>query len=103
MALHTDCIIDDETEVIERLIWRWRGIKLERENYLFLETNDEILTPAQLGDWLQLSESTIHELCRTRAQERRNPMPFFKVGRAVRFNKTEVVKWLTNLEAESKN
>jgi excisionase family DNA binding protein len=30
-------------------------------------------------------------------------MPYFKVGRRVRFNKSEVLTWLTKLEAARKN
>ena len=96
-----NCIIDDELE--EHLLWRWRHIQWFESSRMAVQVGDELLTPAQMGEWLQLSESTIHELCRTRAQQKRNPLPFFKVGRAVRFNKTEIMKWLSQLEAEPSN
>jgi hypothetical protein len=69
-----------------------------------LAEGDAILTPQSLADWLQIPVTTVRELCRKRAQARdRYPLPFFHVGKRVRFNKREVLTWLTKLEAARKN
>ena len=62
---------------------------------------DEILSPKQLGAWLEIPLSTIRDLCRTRSQKRDGhlALPFFRIGKRVRFNKTDVLLWLTKLEA----
>lgn len=69
-----------------------------------MQASDEILSPQQLSAWLQVPVSTVRELCRTRAQKRdRYPLPYLKVGKRVRFNKTEVVSWLSKLEQARRN
>lgn len=47
----------------------------------------EILTKQQLAELLQVTERTIDRL-------REEGMPFFKVGKVIRFEREEVLKWL---------
>lgn len=49
--------------------------------------NDEILTIDELAEYLKVSRVTINRL-------RDRGLPWFKVGKNVRFKKNEVLKWL---------
>jgi excisionase family DNA binding protein len=51
----------------------------------------DILTPEQLAQRLQVPRGWIVEKCRTRCQ---NPIPFFRIGRYVRFSWPAVASWL---------
>ncbi|MBZ5572609.1 MAG: helix-turn-helix domain-containing protein [Acidobacteriia bacterium] len=69
-----------------------------------LQEGDQILTPEGLSEWLQIPVSTVRDLCRKRSQKRdKHPLPFFHVGKRVRFNKTEVMQWLSKLEQARKS
>jgi excisionase family DNA binding protein len=59
-----------------------------------LVTPEPILTPQQVATRLQLpSSATVYEMTRRRASGRR-PMPFFKVGKFLRFKWSEIERWL---------
>jgi excisionase family DNA binding protein len=51
-------------------------------------TTDRLLTAAELADRLALSTSTVLDWFEA------DRLPGFKLGRAVRFRKSEVVDWL---------
>jgi len=64
---------------------------------------EELLTPQQLAALLQITVSSIRELCRHRTQVRsKNPLPHFKIhGKAVRFRRSDVEQWLATCAAQS--
>ena len=52
------------------------------------------LTPEQIAERLQLpSSKTVYEMTRRRSSGRR-PMPFFKVGKFLRFKWSEIERWM---------
>jgi excisionase family DNA binding protein len=59
-------------------------------------TSHQVMTVAELAQYLQLHPSTVHRLLR----ERR--IPAFKVGSNWRFNKEVIEKWLTAQEVKRK-
>jgi len=50
--------------------------------------SDEFMTAPELADYLRLKTNTIYK------KVQRGELPFHKVGRAVRFKKTEIDNWL---------
>jgi predicted DNA-binding transcriptional regulator AlpA len=55
---------------------------------------EPILTPEQIAERLQLpSSKTVYELTRHRSGGRQ-PMPFFKAGKFLRFKWSEIERWL---------
>ncbi len=57
----------------------------------------EILTPQELADRLKVPESWVYEKQRSRCK---NPIPSKPLGRYIRFDWDEVVKWLENMSNE---
>jgi predicted DNA-binding transcriptional regulator AlpA len=65
----------------------------------------EILTVVELVAWLKVSKRHIYELMRERTRSgdlREHPLPFLKLGRAVRFRKSDVEAWIEKLAAGGK-
>lgn len=50
-----------------------------------------ILTKEQLAERLKVSPRVVYGLTRTRS---RNPIPFFRIGKVLRFNWLSVSEWL---------
>lgn len=48
---------------------------------------NEMLTTAELVEWLKISRPTLHLL-------RKDGLPYLKIGRSVRFEKEKVEAWL---------
>jgi len=66
---------------------------------------DEILTAGELADLLKISKGHVYELAKesTRSGDpRNNPLPVLRIGSAVRFRRSEVDGWLSQLKAENK-
>jgi predicted DNA-binding transcriptional regulator AlpA len=60
----------------------------------------EILTIAEVAAMLKLSKRTIAELMtpRTRSGDvREYPLPYLKIGRSVRFRRSDVESWIEKL------
>lgn len=56
---------------------------------------EDILTPEQLAARLQVPKSWIKEKTRDRARQRdKNPLPFIRIGRYIRFDWQAVSEWL---------
>lgn len=56
---------------------------------------DEILTPSQLAERLQVKPSWVYEQTRERTGVRDvDPLPHIKMGRYLRFDLVDVVEWL---------
>jgi hypothetical protein len=60
----------------------------------------DVLTPVELGLLLKLSAKNdkemarrVYELCRRRAVR---PLPSFKIGRCVRFDRAAVARWIAD-------
>ena len=71
------------------------------------QPTDELLTPQQLADRLQVKLSTVYELSRRRGRLRasrlpgREPMPCHKIGKFLRFSWQEIVSWMNRqMEAQ---
>jgi len=66
--------------------------------------DDELLTPEQLAERLQVKKSTIYEMTRHRGKVRagkrhHEPLPYRKVGKYVRFIWREVCDWIDKQKA----
>jgi predicted DNA-binding transcriptional regulator AlpA len=60
----------------------------------------EILTVAEVAAMLRISKSKVYELTQERTRSgdlRANPLPHFRIGESVRFNKQAVESWLEKL------
>jgi predicted DNA-binding transcriptional regulator AlpA len=57
---------------------------------------DPILTAAQVGERLQISPGCVYELTRRRCK---NPLPYVKVGKYLRFRLSHIESWLDRLAA----
>jgi len=56
---------------------------------------EDILTPAQLAERLQVSTSWIFEQTRRRAKVRnKNPLPCIRLGKYLRFSWVQVCQWM---------
>ena len=51
----------------------------------------EILTPEEVAELLRVPKSWVYEKTRDR---QRNPLPVFRIGRYLRFDRSEVIAWL---------
>jgi excisionase family DNA binding protein len=51
----------------------------------------EILTPEEVAAFLRVPKSWVYEKTRER---QRNPLPVFKIGRYLRFDRAAVIAWL---------
>ena len=55
----------------------------------------DILTPQQLADRLQVSKSWVFEQTRNRAKVRnKNPLPCIRLGKYIRFSWVQVCEWM---------
>lgn len=59
----------------------------------------EILTPKEVAELLRVPESWVYEKTRTR---QRNPLPVFKIGHYLRFEKSAVIAWLHSTQPKPK-
>lgn len=57
--------------------------------------DDNLLTVDELCEWLKVTRKTTERW-------RKDGMPYLKIGRTVRFDKTEVVKWIEEKQNSSK-
>ncbi len=53
-------------------------------------TTHEIITPEECAALLRVNESWIYEKCRRRS---RDPLPAHRIGRYLRFRRSEVLDW----------
>jgi predicted DNA-binding transcriptional regulator AlpA len=62
---------------------------------------DEILTPSQVAERLQVKPSWVYEQTRVRAEVRNaDPLPHMKMGRYLRFDWEDVVDWLERRKSD---
>jgi excisionase family DNA binding protein len=54
----------------------------------------EILTPDQLCEFLNIKKSTLY------SRVERREIPFFRIGRLLRFRRADIDRWLDSLKAE---
>lgn len=57
--------------------------------------DDNLLTVDELCEWLKVTRKTTERW-------RKDGMPYLKIGRTVRFDKTEVVKWIEEKQKSNK-
>jgi len=50
----------------------------------------DVMTKEEVAAFLRVEPSTVYELTRTRS---RHPLPFRRVGKYLRFSRTEVERW----------
>jgi excisionase family DNA binding protein len=65
----------------------------------------EILTVAEVAAMLKLSKSQIYEMTNKRTRTgsiRENPIPYLRLGRSLRFRKSDIEAWLEKLVANEK-
>ena len=64
---------------------------------------EEILTPAQVAERLQVKPSWVYEQTRERTEVRNSdPLPHMKMGRYLRFDWEDVVVWLERRKSDFK-
>ena len=56
-------------------------------------TSHEILKPDEVAALLRTSTAWVYEKCRSRQKD---PLPFMRIGRYVRFDKDAVLAWARN-------
>ena len=56
--------------------------------------SEDILTPGQLAERLQVGVSWVYEKSRGRGQHNRTPLPVLCCGRYLRFHWPDVCEWL---------
>jgi excisionase family DNA binding protein len=59
----------------------------------------EILTPEEVAAFLRVPKSWVYEKTRER---QRNPLPVFKIGRYLRFDRAAVIAWLQSTQPARK-
>jgi excisionase family DNA binding protein len=63
---------------------------------------DEILTPTQVAERLQVKPSWVYEQTRERGNVRNpDPFPHIKLGRYLRFDWQDVTEWLERRKGEN--
>ena len=55
-----------------------------------LLSRQDVMTKEEVAAFLQVEPSTVYELTRKRS---RHPLPFRRVGKYLRFSRTEVERW----------
>jgi predicted DNA-binding transcriptional regulator AlpA len=64
---------------------------------------DQILTPAQVAERLQVKPSWVYEQTRERAEVRNaDPLPHIKMGRYLRFDWQDILDWLERQKCGSR-
>ena len=64
------------------------------------ETRDgggQWMTVTEVAALLQKPVSAIREMCKTRAQRGVHPLPFTKLGKSLRFERTKVLRWMETM------
>ena len=62
---------------------------------------DQILTPTQVAERLQVKPSWVYEQTRERAEVRNlDPLPYIKMGRYLRFDWKDVLDWLERQKSD---
>jgi|HubBroStandDraft_1064217.scaffolds.fasta_scaffold338334_1 predicted DNA-binding transcriptional regulator AlpA len=65
----------------------------------------EILTIDEVAAFLRISKRHVYEMMQDRTRSgdlREHPLPFMKLGRSVRFRKSDVEAWIEKLVAGGK-
>jgi predicted DNA-binding transcriptional regulator AlpA len=57
---------------------------------------DDILTPTQLAERLQVKPTWVYEMCRRGAGYRQKPMPCMRIGKYLRFYWPDICEWMRN-------
>jgi predicted DNA-binding transcriptional regulator AlpA len=57
---------------------------------------EDILTPKQLAERLQVKTTWVYEMCRRRAGYREKPMPCMRIGKYLRFYWPDICEWMRN-------
>lgn len=60
----------------------------------------EILTPEEAAALLRVGIIWVHEKCRSRAK---NPLPHHRVGKFLRFRRSELLKWFDDALTQKKS
>jgi hypothetical protein len=55
---------------------------------------EDILTPEQLAERLQVGVGWVYEKSRTRGKHNGTPLPCLRMGRYLRFSWPDVVEWM---------
>lgn len=71
---------------------------------VLIRADDELLTPEQLAEKLQVKTSWVYENTRCRAEVRNaDPLPYRRMGRYLRFSWQEVIDWLNRQHRSTAN
>ncbi len=57
---------------------------------------EDILTPDQLAQRLQVKRSWVYEKCRRRGRYSEAPIPCLRIGRYLRFYWPDICEWMRN-------
>jgi hypothetical protein len=61
--------------------------------------SEDILTPEQLAERLQVGVNWVYEKCQASGRKDRNPLPVLRCGRYLRFAWPDVVNWLRSKDS----
>jgi excisionase family DNA binding protein len=68
-----------------------KGKSRYADNMPIVDEREPLLTAEEVAERLKIKASTVYELTRRRS---RQPLPFLKIGKYLRFRWSEVEKWL---------
>lgn len=64
----------------------------------------EIMTVAQVAEFLQMKPRQVYELTRARTRvAHQHPLPALRIGSALRFRRCDLEKWIEQLAKEPKS
>ena len=80
---------------------RLKPVKDSEGNVTFVEeardNGGSVMTLNDVAALLQKPVSAIREMCKSRAQRGVHPLPFTKLGKSLRFERTKVLRWMETM------
>ena len=78
-----------------------KPVKDREGNVTFTEeardSGSQVMTLNDVAALLQKPVSAIREMCKARAQRGVHPLPFTKLGKSLRFERTKVLRWMETM------
>jgi Helix-turn-helix domain len=90
------------SDVLDSLLEnRLKPVKDSEGNITFVEEpkdgGGQWMTVTDVAALLQKPVTAIREMCKTRAQRGVHPLPFTKLGKSLRFERTKVLRWMETM------
>jgi hypothetical protein len=73
-----------------------------RMQFIQKDTGQEFMTLSDVSALIQMDKSQIRQMTEARAQQSTsNPLPFIRIGKSLRFKRTDIIRWVDAKGAES--